>query len=271
MKYNELENLCIQISMPKEALEQIKEAFETMAPYPEEELDKLLHKETWKEGLAVLKDTYSQADKGIPVLITALQGALKTKENYDKLGISDKVFYDTMACFSRFVKEHKESFGMYGFDREWWTTRQLSCLLFRLETLEFEIGEFQNEPSLCIHIPSDAVITPEKCRESLEMAEEFFGKYFPQFKYAHMSCSSWLLAPSLQELLPEKSNIVKFQKLFTILNVQPDDKEYISWIFKNDKLPIEQLPENTSLQRNVKKYMLDGKNIGSGEGIILRK
>lgn len=271
MKYNELENLCRHISMPKEALEQMKGAFETMAPYPDGELEKLLHKETWEEGLAILKKTDSQEDNGISVLAKSLWAALKTKERYDKLGISEKVFYDTMACFSRFVREHKESFGSYGFDREWWTTRQLSCLLFRLGTLEFEIGEFQNEPSLRIHIPSDAVITPENCRESFGMAEEFFDKYFSDFQYAHMSCSSWLLAPCLQELLPDGSNIVKFQKFFSIVNVEPDDKEYISWVFKNNKLSKEQLPENTSLQRNVKKYMLEGKNIGSGDGIILRK
>ena len=36
---------------------------------------------------------------------------------YQKAGISEQMFADTMKCFPRFVREHKECFGDYGFDR----------------------------------------------------------------------------------------------------------------------------------------------------------
>lgn len=269
MNFKDLEALCRNISMPQKAAESVQEAFEKLPCYPEKEISMLCSKESWEEGLNALKKQFSETDHGFSLLAVSLCGALKAKERYEKLGIPDEVFYDTMGCFSRFVKEHKESFGDYGFDREWWTPRQLSCLLFRLKTLEFEMGTFQGEPSLRIHIPSDGEITEDNVRESFHMAGEFFETYFPDFQYANMSCSSWLLAPNLKDVLPESSNILKFQKNFNIVGENPQDKEYVSWIFKNNKLPVTGLPENTSLQRNVKKYMLEGKNIGSGDGIVI--
>ena len=46
-----------------------------------------------------------------------------------------------MSCFTRFVNEYKESFNKYGFDRGFWTYRQLAMLLFKVGILEYEIDE----------------------------------------------------------------------------------------------------------------------------------
>ncbi len=44
----------------------------------------------------------------------------------------EDVFIATMGCFSRFVREHFDSYGYYGFDRDFWTTRQVNAKLFRI-------------------------------------------------------------------------------------------------------------------------------------------
>ncbi len=40
------------------------------------------------------------------------------------------------------------------------------------------------------------------------------------------------------------------------------------WIFKKADIPVENLPEDTTLQRNVKKYLMAGGQIGEGSGYI---
>ena len=40
------------------------------------------------------------------------------------------------------------------------------------------------------------------------------------------------------------------------------------WIFKKPDIPVENLPEETSLQRNVKEYLMTGGQIGEGKGYI---
>lgn len=84
-------------------------------------------------------------------------------------------------------------------------------------------------------------------------------------------CHSWLLSPALRELLPESSNIMKFQNLFDITEIDKSSTNFLRWIFKKIDLPIENLPEDTTLQRNVKKYLMAGGQIGEGSGYMKKE
>ena len=73
--------------------------------------------------------TYRQlAEKALPLnfgldlLLWMLQAALYSHDAYTERGISDDVYFDTMKCFTRFVNEHKMSYGFYGFDRAFYYT-----------------------------------------------------------------------------------------------------------------------------------------------------
>lgn len=82
------------------------------------------------------------------------------------------------------------SFGCCGFDRDFWTGRQLSLLLFRLGELEFEIVSEDGEKAelsedekhshylLHVHIPSDADLSPERCDESFLNGRAVFCRIF---------------------------------------------------------------------------------------------
>lgn len=268
-KTEKLQILCDKINMPEEAVNRIIETAEMYQFSNVEEMKKLMQQGSWTQGLENLTEIFEEDKGGWKMLTCMLITSLYTKEKYEELGIHEDIFYSTMECFSRFVKEHKESFGDYGFDRSWWTVRQLSCLLFRLGELEYEITNFKDEPTLSIHIPSDADISSENCTSSFKDASDFFNSYFPDFQYKHMSCFSWLLSPNLKQVLREDSKILQFQRMFQIVEEHPDDKDYIKWVFGKRDIEVSQLPENTSLQRNVKRYMLDGKNIGSGSGKLV--
>ena len=71
------------------------------------------------------------------------------------------------------------------------------------------------------------------------------------------------------EIVKETSNIAKFQKRFRIVEDLPDDKEYMEWLFgaKADT-PVQELPENTSLQRKVRELLANGGNLGAAVGIM---
>lgn len=210
-------------------------------------------------------------DGGFSILLCMLEAAGITYAEYKNEGIPEKIYIDTMKCFTRFIKEHKESYGEYGFDRDFWTWRQLSLRLFRIGELEYEkclIGE-DKEKFISMHIPSDAVISRENCLESYKMSKEFFKRFYPDFENVPNKCSSWLLSPELKELLPENSRILQFQQLFEIENtVNKGANNFLEWVYKRKDIPIDQLPEQTTLQRNMKKYLLAGGLISEGEGIF---
>lgn len=261
-----MEQLCRQIDMPAAVTQELITVHPTLEYFPCLEL--LRQEETWSEGLAQLKDALGDDPRGMKRLCCMLRCALKARAEYDRLGIPEKIYTDTMAAFSRFVREHKESYGCYGFNRGFWTTRQVSCKLFRIGQLEYELTALDGEPVVSLHIPTDVDLRPQVLRPSIRDGLSEFYRIFPDYIGKPIYCHTWLLSPLLRDFLPEDSNILHFQKLF---DIEPDTEpgnNVLLWVFKNPKLPREELPENTSLQRKLKRFFLDGGQFVEGKGYL---
>lgn len=101
---------------------------------------------------------------------------------YEEKGIPETVFWDTMGCFTRFIKECREKTGAYAFDREWWTARQISGKLFRIGALEYERKERDGRKEISMHIPSQtgaAESCAGPCPVGLEHAGWPWGQSLP--------------------------------------------------------------------------------------------
>lgn len=231
-------------------------------------MDKFQDRNTREEGRLKLKDILGEDMDGIKILTCMLHCAAEAYTKYEQLGISDKIFADTMKCFTRFINEHYESYGSYAFDRDWWTTRQISLQLFRIGELEYELGIVDGKKAVKLHIPSDACITQEKCDKSLCEAKKLISTKFTDYAECDWTCHSWLLSPALKKLLPVNSNILSFQKRFRILSCSEDSDEFLEWVYKRKDYLFKKLPENTTLQRNMKKYLLSGDKVGEAFGIM---
>jgi len=228
----------------------------------------------------ILNTEGAAADDGFAVMTVFLAAALHTRGLYSQAGISGKIFVDTMGFFKRVLEENTIAYGRLCFDRANWFRRQIAMVIFRLGTLEFEMrimeegdtagfpGE-KNVPVLSVHIPNDAVLTRPELDKSYKMAAQFFTKYYPDFKYRNIYCSTWLLSPVLKDLLPAHSRILEFQSDFKITATHENDS-FIYWLYLTKKKieDYSELPEDTSLRRTVKKHLLDGGKIGSASGYI---
>lgn len=234
-------------------------------------INKFQYRDTREQGRLELKDILGEDIDGIKILTCMLHCAAECYRKYQQLGVSDKIFEDTMKCFTRFIKEHYESYGYYAFDRDWWTTRQISLQLFRIGELEYELGLEDGKNAVKLHIPSDADITQEKCDKSLYEAKELIETRFSDYAECEWTCRSWLLSPALKKLLTLDSNIMRFQKRFRILSCDEDGNEFLEWVYKRKDYLLDELPENTTLQRNMKKYLLSGGKVGEAFGIIKLK
>ncbi|RSX57476.1 acyltransferase domain-containing protein [Bifidobacterium samirii] len=207
--------------------------------------------------------------------------AVHTAADYRRRGIPAAVFDATMGCFPRFVGEHRVSYGHYGFDRDFWTYRQLSSMLFRIGELEYELvadAADTGSPFACVgsprviamHIPSDARLTPDACDESLDLARTFLTRFFPDWIGLPFVCESWLLSPALERLLPADSRILAFQRRFDILTTDDDAPDWREWVYRRSDAPIADLPEGTSLQRAMKRHLMAGGKVGTGTGTLCR-
>ena len=214
---------------------------------------------------------------GAAEMARQLLTAVKNNWNGPWNPLPQDVFIDTMKCFTRFVQEHYQSFGAYGFDRGFWTTRQINAKLFRLGELEYELLQEGDKRFIALHIPSDCRLEGPLLNASVDRAKAFLAAYFPDWKDAPITCESWLLSPALKELLHPDSHILHFQRAFDLTPGTADEREAVlQWVFhvapsQQQNVSLDALPEDTSLQRNMKRYLLSGGKVPAASGPLARR
>ncbi|MBR2634523.1 MAG: hypothetical protein IKD31_02975 [Clostridia bacterium] len=134
---------------------------------------------------------------------------------------------------------------------------------------EWEILMKAGDDSIGVHIPRGADITPEAFRAALASAKEIVKTRYPDWSPKMFTCGSWLLSGELNELIKPESKILSFAGCFTRFPIKDAGKSALSFIFPGQsKLPIEELPDDTSLMRAIKKHYLDGKFVYMYGGVI---
>lgn len=232
----------------------------------EKQLKEFLIYEKMKDARTELRAILGEDVDGIKILACMLKASADIHDIYQLKGISDDIYFDTMKCYTRFIDETYEMMGKLYFNRDWWTVRQSGGHLFRIGALEYEMKHMDDTVVISIHIPSDADFSPVTVDKSIAEAKEFFKRYYPELENAEYHCHSWLLDKQLQNMLNEKSNIVRFQNRFEIVDEDEVDMEFMEWLFHTKAADLQKLPEKTSLQRNVKKHLLSGGVIRSAYG-----
>ena len=226
-----------------------------------------------------LFDRFADADPtGLTVLKLYLRWALDTKSRYDELGIPEEYFWDSMRDLPIWCEDCLTRYGTPGF-KEWgWVGCSLRLEVIRIGRLQFQPNQLPRNvtwnsthlpagtPVLEVHIPAGEPLDPGAVLASINQAPAFYTKYFgKQFSLFH--CHSWLLSPSLKTLLPEHSRIIQFQNLFTIYQSDNEERQAEERVFGFLSNDPQKYPETTSLQKAVKRYLLDGQEITMGAGM----
>lgn len=212
------------------------------------------------------------------------------EETYRRLGLPQALYEN--ACRDARCKlwECKTVYGVWGTFVAPWFLRWFVPSRFALGRLQFETcenglpegaavrfdepGGFEltsGETMIRVHIPS----TGEPLTEALRMdayrrAWEFYKDGFKD-GLVPFTCKSWLLYEKNPEILEESSNIVQFMRDFYVLPEQNDAPLGDLWrIFgMPNETPFARLPEDTSLRRRYKAYLLAGGLPGEGTGVFL--
>ena len=78
-----------------------------------------------------------------------------------------------------------------------------------------------------------------------------------------------MMSQELKDILPESSNILKFQESYHIYPIVSAGQGVLDFVFKLTSGNYDDMPEDTSLQRAIKKMYLDGKYVYEYGGIFL--
>ena len=246
----------------------------TKIPFPKEfdaEFEALLAEQTdlmpipfASYDLVQNKDAYGKN------LVMYLYFCEELSERYAAAGIPEDILMATLEDFVIMVQRNRILRGSIGLVRAGTLADHFSMRLFRLGRLEFcmygayvdipEAGICKGDPMMDVHIPTGVPLTLQACHESFAMAEDFFAKYFPEYKYPYYMCFSWLLDDTLKQFLKAESNILQFQKLFRAVHKRETDS-ILHFMFKygiESREELRELPAKTDFAKQVKEYGLAG-------------
>ena len=239
-----------------------------------EERDALLS--PWAQALGMPPETLA--------LLALLSACPGLKAAYGRRGIPADIYWDGLSDFRSKLLECRELRGINGTFVPGWFQG-----LFRLQ--RFGIGRFQyNMETLekdyplpdgrvipagafkvgC-HIPSHGSALTDAVRmDSYRRAHQFFAPRLYQGLLI-VSCSSWLMYPAHPQFLPKDSRVLRFMSDFDLIGQKEQEGFPDGWrVFGRAwGAPYAALPEDTSLQRAYKQWLLQRGVTGRGFGLMV--
>lgn len=145
-----------------------------------------------------------------------------------------------------------------------WSANFVRGILIEAGVLQFQVlSASDGTPRVYIHIPGKS-LKEEDVLRSVEESRALLARYYG-IPHPDYWCDSWLLSPGIHALLNENANIYKFYNLFDVVSGE-DCQTDIRWNLFHLTDPDAPLPENTSLQRLVKKAWTEGQRFCGGIG-----
>lgn len=144
-----------------------------------------------------------------------------------------------------------------------------ACERIRIEKQFWKLFLQQGDPVISVHIPANEDFSPEICEQSYIEAGRIIKTCYPEFKYKAFTCHSWLMDPQLEKILKPGSNIIAFQRKYTRFPSISSGRGVFFFVFLKEYDQLQDLPENTSLERALKKHYIEGNYIYEPGGFFL--
>jgi hypothetical protein len=209
--------------------------------------------------------------------------AAGVQEFLARQGCPEHVVEGTLGVLARHVAIHRRKNTTTGVDAGWWMLLTLrgeivdvGCLQFHRVNLgvgtlspspwysdddaaRLGVGFRHGDPSIGIHIPDRSPITPDRLDETIAEAREVLGRLWPVSRRRLATCQTWMLDDHLANYLSETSNILGFQRRFTLLPVWvEDDADTLEFVFRSPGTALADLPRATTLQRAILEVLESG-------------
>ncbi len=202
--------------------------------------------------------------------------------------IPEDISRRTLVDLGRNLAVHRKRYGTGGISLHQWLQLHFRGAIYQLGRLQFQrwkLGETSGnairdaghpaEPggfALNVHITDfSGPMRPDLCSASFDRAREFFPTHFPEEPYRVAVCHSWLLDPQLADYLPERSNIVQFQRRFTLVDRErkPMDDVAFQFVFGRQASEIDTLPRTSTVQRALIDHVRNGGHWHGGSGWLV--
>jgi hypothetical protein len=202
---------------------------------------------------------------GVLPMLALLVTAPEAAAFHASRGVPEDVSAATLADLGQQVHVHRLTFGEFGLHTQWWVNLVWSGFLYRLGRLQFNIAlelqpEGETEWVLSTHIPMSGPLPPTSVDESFAAATAFFAAHFSDYPTRWFHCRSWLLDPTLSELLPQ-SNLAAVERRWALYGpAEPGVEDLLFFVFqRRGQVDPASLPRDTALRRVAVECIVSGR------------
>lgn len=196
-------------------------------------------------------------------------------DDMEKRGINKEIIIKSLAPVCGCIKRNEGLAGEMGTSAFFsWIYKYGKGELFRINDFEYETSKHEGKDIINIHIPAKTKLDVCENLKSFKGALEFFDKFYPEFKMIGLKCESWLLSRQIEEVMEGPTNISRFGDMFDHYDIGDEWGDAVFrfvYNFAAPYPPVEDVPENTTLQKKLKAYMLLGKRVYAMGGTISRQ
>lgn len=288
-----------RIAFPEEAIGYFNSIFEALGTDAKASLQKaqeqMLGVGEWKdltpeEGAEASAKLLGHlaVDTGIPEysldMLCLIRCLPEMERRFTAAGVSDEIFTDTAKDLTWKLLECRKLTGVWGTVTYRWFKLHMHLQIFALGRLQYQYGTFwpdttvswngytlkHGDKTINLHIPSCGPLTEETRMDSYRKAFRFFGATREKPLLIH--CTSWLLTPAAPEIFPKDSNLMNFWLDFAPVYTHCG-KEAFGNAWRVFNMPFtgdaSVLPRNSTLQRNIIRYLESGRILPEGCGLLL--
>lgn len=134
----------------------------------------------------------------------------------------------------------------------------------RLQYQKYKVDN--NRCIVKIHIPANGKLDFNEVTKSINDSKIELKKYYGNYEFDYY-CNSWLLSNQVYEIIDKNSNIAKFRNLFEVKDRENCLEDILYFVYNKGMVEnYIDLQEDTSLQRKIKKELINGKVFHLGEG-----
>lgn len=193
----------------------------------------------------------------------------------ERRGVPKEILTKSFSGICGCIRKNKEFKGCMGSSAFFfWLPYHAKGKLFTINDFQYETAEHNGKNAVGVHIPSGTKLDVVSNLRSFKEALDFFDRFYPELNMSGMVCESWLLSPQVEEVMGKKTNISRFGDMFDRFDIG-DTKGMAVFRFVygfSEPYPsVDELPENTTLQRKMKEYMKAGKRVCAYGGFISRE
>lgn len=197
-------------------------------------------------------------------------------------GLTPEESWGALADLGQQMRVHRLTFGALGHHTLSWTAMNWAGRLFWHGRLQYDLHHREEEDRwvIGVHIPATGPLEPAEVDASLATGPAFLAERFtdlqgdrpddaPRFG-TELVCGSWLLSPDLPAMLPATSNLVAFQRRWSIVSTFPCSDDAVFFVFhRRPPYDVAQIEARTSLERAVVERLRSGEPWRGGFGRLV--